>query len=103
MAADRLDGLQGRAALVLGAGDMGEAMALGLAKAGTDLVIANRTWDTAVALAERTGGRAVRLGDVTDALGDVDVLLTSTGAATPLLEAEELRPTLESPRRAARC
>ena len=28
------------------------------------------------------------------ALGDVDVLLTSTGASTPLLEADELRPVL---------
>src|SRR5688500_333577 len=96
MAADRLDGLATRRALVLGAGDMGEAMALGLAKAGTDLVIANRTWDTAVALAERTGGQATRLGDLATSLADVDVLLTSTGAGTPLLEADELAPVLEA-------
>ena len=95
MAAERLGGLHGRTGLVLGAGEMGEAMALGLAKAGTDLVIANRTWDTAVVLAERTQGRAVRLGDLAAALGDVDVLLTSTGAAIPLLEADELRPLVE--------
>jgi len=96
MAAERLDGLDGRVALVLGAGDMGEAMALGLAKAGTQLVIANRTWDTAVSLAERTGGRAVRLGEVPSTLGGVDVLLTSTGAATPIVEADELAPFLEA-------
>ena len=94
MAAERLGGLRGRAGLVLGAGEMGEAMALGLAKAGTRLTIANRTWDTAVALAERTGGRAVGFGDLAASLVDVDVLLTSTGAATPLLEADELRPVL---------
>jgi glutamyl-tRNA reductase len=96
MAADRLGGLAGRRGLVLGAGEMGEAMALGLAKAGTDLTIANRTWDTAVALAERTGGQATRLGDLAESLVDVDVLLTSTGAATPLLEADELAPVLEA-------
>jgi len=90
MAADRLGGLAGRRGLVIGAGDMGEAMALGLAKAGTGLTIANRTWDTAVVLADRVGGEAVRLGDVLTALADVDVLLTSTGAATPLLEVEDL-------------
>jgi glutamyl-tRNA reductase len=94
MAAHRLGGLSGRSGLVLGAGEMGEAMALGLAKAGTDLTIANRTWDTAVALAARTGGRAVRLGDLSKAVAGVDVLLTSTGAATPLLEADELAPAL---------
>jgi glutamyl-tRNA reductase len=94
MAADRLGGLRGRRGLVLGAGEMGEAMALGLAKAGTDLTLANRTWDTAVALAERVGGRAVRLGDVIASLPDVDVLLTSTGAATPLLEVDDVESVL---------
>jgi glutamyl-tRNA reductase len=96
MAAERLGGLHGRHGLVLGAGDMGEAMARGLAKAGTELTITNRTWDTAVALAARTQGRAVPLADLASALTDVDVLLTSTGAATPLLEVDELRPVLDA-------
>ena len=96
MAADRLGGLHGRHALVLGAGDMGEAMALGLAKAGTRLVVANRTWSTAVDLAERTSGRPIRLGDLVAELANVDVLLTSTGASTPLLDADELAPVLEA-------
>jgi glutamyl-tRNA reductase len=91
LAAQRLDGLAGRRVLVLGAGEMGEAMALGLAKAGAaELRLANRTWDRAVELAERTGGTAVRLLDVPAALAEVDVLLSSTGAAAPLLEVEDL-------------
>lgn len=90
MAAERLGGLHGRTGLVLGAGVIGEAMVLGLAKAGTELTIANRTWDTAVALAGRVQGRAVRLVDVPAALVDVDVLLSSTGAASPLLEVEDI-------------
>jgi glutamyl-tRNA reductase len=90
MAAERLDGLAGRRVLVLGAGEMGEAMALGLAKAGSDLALANRTWEKAVELAARTDGRAVRLLDVPAALADVDVLLSSTGAAAPLLEADDV-------------
>jgi glutamyl-tRNA reductase len=94
MAAERLGGLRGRSGLVLGAGDMGEAMALGLAKAGTHLTIANRTWDTAIELAGRVQGRAVPLADLTSVLGEVDVLLSSTGAATPLLEADAVEPAL---------
>ena len=94
MAADRLGGLEGRTGLVLGAGEMGEAMALGLAKAGTELIVANRTEGTAAALAERTRGRVIRLADVPTQLADVDVLLTSTGAPSPLLEADELRPVI---------
>ncbi len=90
MAAERLGGLQDRRGLVLGAGEMGEAMALGLAKAGTVLTIANRTWDTAARLAHRVRGEAVPLADVTTTLVDVDVLLTSTGAATPLLEVHDI-------------
>jgi len=92
MAAERLGDLSGSRVLVLGAGEMGEAMTLGLAKAGAaDLALANRTWERAVALAEKVGGRPVRLLDVPQALGDVDVLLSSTGAAAPLLEVDDLR------------
>ena len=71
-----------RAVLVLGAGEMGEAMALGLAKAGAPSSSSPTAPGTrAVELADRVGGRAVRLLDVPAALADVDVLLTSTGAA----------------------
>jgi glutamyl-tRNA reductase len=94
MAAARLGSLADRRGLVLGAGDMGEAMALGLAKAGADLAIANRTWETAQALAARVEGRAVPLAEVASALGDVDVLLSSTGAATPLVEVDDVAPVV---------
>jgi glutamyl-tRNA reductase len=91
MAAQRLGGLEGKRVLVLGAGEMGEAMALGLAKAGADdLAVANRTWERAVELATRTGGRAVRLLDVPGALSEVDVLLSSTGAVAPLLQVDDV-------------
>lgn len=90
MAAQHLGGLHGRSGLVLGTGEMGEAMALGLARAGTELTIANRTWDTAVELADRVQGRAVRLADLAATLGEVDVLLSSTGAAIPLLEVDDM-------------
>ncbi|MDP1819836.1 MAG: glutamyl-tRNA reductase [Acidimicrobiales bacterium] len=91
MAAERLGGLAGRRVLVLGAGEMGEAMALGLVKAGAaELAVANRTWERAVELADRVDGRAVRLLDVPEALLGVDVLLSSTGAAAPLLQLEDI-------------
>ena len=69
-----------------------------LAKAGAPRSsIANRTWDTAVALAERVGGRAVRLGDLPAALAEVDVLLTSTGAAAPLARSRRPRARSSTP------
>ncbi len=91
MAAQRLGSLEGRSILVLGAGDMGEGMVRSLVGAGVaDVRIANRTWDRAVELADRLGGRAVGLAEVESALGEVDLLLTSTGAASLMLEHGDL-------------
>jgi glutamyl-tRNA reductase len=87
MAVDELGGLDGSRVVVLGAGEMGEGMATSLLGAGAgEVVVANRTWERAVAVAERVGGRAVRLAELDEVLGDADVLLTSTGATSLMLE-----------------
>ena len=87
MATERLGGLEGRRVLVMGAGDMGEGMAVALAGAGVgDMVVANRTVARAQALAERVGGRAVGLSQGVRLLGAVDLLLTSTGAGVPVID-----------------
>ena len=91
MASDRLGSLGGRRVLVLGAGEMAEGMATTLAAAGAaDVVVANRTWETAKTLAGNVGGRAVRLADLAAELVTADVLLTSTGARTIMLEFADL-------------
>jgi glutamyl-tRNA reductase len=101
LAADRLGGLAGRRVLVLGAGDMGEGMTVALAGAGVaDVLVANRTQTRASSLAERVGGRAIDVAELPAALASVDVLLTSTGAPSPLLTVEDLVPVL--PQRAGR-
>jgi glutamyl-tRNA reductase len=95
MAADRLDGLAERRVLVLGAGDMGEGMAVALAGAGVaEVLVANRTWKTAVDVAGRVGGRAVRLADLGTELAEIDVLLTSTGATSIMVEHGDLAPVM---------
>lgn len=96
MAAERLGTLAGRRVLVLGAGDMGEGVALGMVKAGVDeVLVANRTWERSVALADRVGGRPVRFGEVPEAIDAIDVLVSSTGAASTLVQAEDLAPVME--------
>lgn len=96
LAADHLGSLGGRRILVLGAGDMGEGMAVALAGAGVaDIQVANRTRSRAQALADRIGGRTVAFGSLGAALTEVDVLLTSTGAPEPVLTADDLHPVLE--------
>jgi glutamyl-tRNA reductase len=91
MAADRLGGLASKRVLVLGAGEMGEGMAVALAGAGVgDVLVANRTQSRADELAARVGGRSVPMFDLTAQIADVDLLLTSTGARAPLLERDDV-------------
>ena len=91
LAEHHLDGLAGRRAIVLGAGDMGASMASSLAAAGVaDLVVANRTFDKASAVARSLDARAVRFADISTELVAADVLLTSTGAASVLLTRDEV-------------
>ena len=95
MAGERLGGLAGRTVLVLGAGDMGEGMAVALAGAGVaDVMVANRTRARADALATRVGGRRVALVDVPDRVTEVDLLLTSTGSQAPIIERADLEPVM---------
>jgi glutamyl-tRNA reductase len=101
LAADRLGTLQGRRVLVVGAGEMGEGMAVALADAGaSEVLVANRTAETAAAVAGRVGGRALPLGELADHLVDADVLLTSTGAQSLIIEHGQVATIVE--RRAGR-
>lgn len=102
MAAQRMGSLAGRTILVLGAGEMGVGMTRALAsvRGVGEILVANRTWGKAAALAQRFGGQALELDDLAAALERADLLLTSTGATHPLVEADDLRARL--PARAGR-
>ena len=96
LASAKLGSLAGKTTLVLGAGEMGEAMAQALAGAidtGT-LLVANRTWSRATQLAARCGGRAIEWSGLPGALVQADVMLASTGSPGILLEAADLQTVL---------
>ena len=81
--------------LLLGAGDMGEGMAVALAGAGVaEVRVANRTRNRAETLAHRVGGRAVSLAEFPEHLAEVDLLLTSTGAQALMVEKADLVPVM---------
>ncbi len=83
MAHERLGSLAGRKVLVVGAGEMGEGIAVALTSAGaTDITVTNRTEARAEHLAQRVGGRIVPFTEMGTALGETDVLLTCSGAGT---------------------
>ncbi len=95
VAAERLGSLEGRRVLLLGAGDVGEGMALALSGAGVEeIVVANRSRARGQQLATRVGGRAVPLDDVFDALVSCDVLLASTGAPGTLVERGDMEEVM---------
>jgi glutamyl-tRNA reductase len=88
MAGEHLGSLAGRRVLVLGAGEMGEGVAVALVGAGaTDITVTNRTHDRAVHLAQRVGGTVIPYTDYHRALADADVLLTCSRAGTVVVSA----------------
>src|SRR6476659_4586827 len=97
LANSRLGTLDDRRVLVLGAGEMGQGMALALAGAGVrEIVVANRTASRAEELATRVGGRAITLDEVPDALIACDVLLASTGAQDLLVERSAIESVMQA-------
>jgi len=95
VAAERLGSLEGRRVLLLGAGDVGEGMAMALSGAGvSEIIVANRSRARGSELATRVGGRAVPLDDVFDALVSSDVLLASTGAPGTLVERADMEEVM---------
>ncbi|HSN06096.1 MAG TPA: glutamyl-tRNA reductase [Candidatus Angelobacter sp.] len=73
--------LDGRRALVVGAGAMSSLAATQLRRSGvTDIVIANRTYSRGARLAAQVGGVAIELSTLADVLPDVDVVVSCTGS-----------------------
>ena len=61
-----------------------------------DVVVANRTRERAEALAQRVGGRAVPLDRLADALRQADVLLTSTGSTSVVVDETALAEVVDA-------
>ncbi len=95
LAGERLGSLTGRRVLLLGAGDVGEGMAVALSGAGVgEIVVANRSRARARDLAKRFRGQAVALDEVVDSLVTCDVLLASTGAPGTLIERSDMEEVM---------
>ena len=86
MAVDHHGSIEGLTVAVLGAGSMGEGIAVALHGAGVgDVMVVNRTPERGQDLADRIGGVAFGMERLTDALQSADLLLTSTGSGEPLV------------------
>ena len=90
------DTLAGRAALLVGAGEMAELAAEHLLGHGISrMLVANRTLARAQELAQRFHGQALSLDEVPQTLSEVDIVITSTGADKPLITADLARRSVK--------
>ncbi|CAN5585900.1 glutamyl-tRNA reductase [soil metagenome] len=91
MAVEHLGSLEHRRVLVIGAGAMGEGIAVALHRAGaSEILVANRSPERGHALAERVSGVAVGFDRLAEAIGVADLVLTCTGSGEPVLTADFL-------------
>jgi glutamyl-tRNA reductase len=78
--------LADKTVMIIGSGKMGESTLKSLLARGVGrILLVNRSHEKARALAEELGGEAVPLDDLDEALPRADIVVTSTAAATPLL------------------
>jgi len=94
MANERLGSIAGRRVLVVGAGEMGEGVAVALVGAGAnDIVVTNRTHERAINLAARVGGSVFPYEELPAAMRRADVLVTCSRAGTIVIDEELVRST----------
>jgi glutamyl-tRNA reductase len=91
LAADFLGDLDGKGALVIGAGENAELTVRTLHERGVEaLFVANRRYERARELAQRYDGRAVTFENLPEELERADIVVSSTGAPHQIVGREEL-------------
>ena len=101
LARQALGSLEGRAALVVGAGKASQIALLSLREEGiAEVLVANRTYDRAVETATAIQGRPIRFETLDDALAEVDIVLSCTDASRPVITAAQVEQAMA--RRAGR-
>lgn len=107
LAERRLGGLEGKTAVVVGAGSMGALSSAHLTRAGIGRVrVLNRSLSRAQRLARRiresgTRAEALTLDRLAEALSGADVLVSCTGAVSPVVSLADVHHALATARRSA--
>lgn len=91
--------LDGKRAMLVGVGEMGRQVARALLSAGlSELLVANRTFDRSVELAAEHGGTPVPYERMTEYLPRADIVITATGAQTPIVTVPMVKQALRERR-----
>jgi glutamyl-tRNA reductase len=89
--------LNGRRAMILGAGDVAEIALECLQNEGVKVaIVANRTFERAQSLAERHAATAMHYEQCWKSLSEVDVLLCSTASPVPVVTVARVRDAVDA-------
>ena len=91
MLGDVAGDLSNRRVTVVGAGSMGEGVAMALHKAGgADICVVNRSPERGAALAQRVGATTLGFERLDEALASADVVVASTGSGAAVITIESI-------------
>jgi len=94
---ERLEGLDRREVLILGAGETSELAAKALHAHGVESIfVANRGRARALSLAQRFGGQAMSFDELPKELTRADAVVSATSSPHPILGAEEITSVMEA-------
>ncbi len=97
LARQQLGDLSGRAALVIGAGEMGRRAAKNLADDGAcTVIVASRTYAHAAELAGEIGSRALAFEELPAALAKVDLVISATKAPHLILTRDQIAEAMQA-------
>ncbi len=91
--------LEGKKALLIGAGEMAELAVEHLIRHRVDAIyVANRTFERAVELAGQFKGHPVKFEEIPDTLSLVDIVISSTGSPDYVVTRPQLKPAMKERR-----
>ncbi len=91
--------LEGKAVLLLGAGEMAELAVEHLVNnRARPIFVANRTFERGLELAERFRGTAIRFEEIRNYLKEVDIVISSTGARQYVLVRDDFKGLMRARR-----
>lgn len=89
--------LEGKRALIIGAGEMSKITAKHLQKHGVDVTFMNRTRENVMAMADECGAKIEDFSNLKSAINSYDLLFTATASASPIIT-DEIIDRVDFPR-----
>ena len=93
------DTLEGKKALLIGAGEMAELAVEHLIQNRiARIYVANRTFERGLALAKKFNGEAIGFEEISDVLNEVDVIISSTGSPDFVITRGQMKEVMKARR-----